>query len=374
MIQGLVNLLSSWLLVAVIVVGMLALSCLRPKTRQPAYEKILTLNIWVLIIHALHILIYQSFIIEQVEFGWAAPYGLLYPALLFLCFKSASRNKDVKKYNVLFHSLPFFLFSLAYVFFIAASIGEKGMGFLLYKTWLFRLIVISFIVYSLGIWFSPLKIARFSIARLLNVLVSVLMLVGLLFFAVSHAGRGIKFELSNLLELMICGMMLIFMLLLFWHKLAVVKYIDPYAEVTLDAVYTDNTSVPKERELFTVYKKSTLTADRLVVYEAKIRAAIIEEQLFLDPKCNLEKLSVLTGIPKHHLSQVFSLRFKKGFASIIGELRINYAIELIDKSEDKINMESLAYECGFNSKVSFNRHFKQLIGTNPSDYRRAQRK
>src|SRR5690606_31765981 len=110
------------------------------------------------------------------------------------------------------------------------------------------------------------------------------------------------------------------------------------------AVHLENLESPEEKPEVAIYQKSAVTPDRLAVYEERVRAIMIEEQLFLDPQFNLGKLSTMTGIPKHHLSQVFSLRFGKGFATMIGELRINYAVALINESEEKLNIEALAYE------------------------------
>ena len=366
----LINLFTSWLLVSVILIGTLTLACLRAKAFLPAYEKMLTLNVWLLVIHAFHVLICRTFFPEWQGLSWAAPYGLMYPVLLFFCFKSAILSRSLKPLYVFLHCFPAVLFTIAYVGLIAANVPENSVVFGSYRTWLFRLIIISFIGYSLMIWSSPRHARGPSIAQLLNVSVSLLVLLSLLFLALSRALPNIGFDAPGFPELMTCGIMLAYVTLLFWHKLVVIKYVDPYTRVNPGAVHLENLESPEEKPEVAIYQKSAVTPDRLAVYEDRVRAIMIEEQLFLDPQFNLGKLSAMTGIPKHHLSQVFSLRFGKGFATMIGELRINYAVALINESEEKLNIEALAYECGFNSKVSFNRHFKQLTGVNPSAYRK----
>ncbi len=37
--------------------------------------------------------------------------------------------------------------------------------------------------------------------------------------------------------------------------------------------------------------------------------------------------------------------------------------------DNAITIESLAYECGFNSKTTLNKYFKELTGLVPSQYR-----
>ena len=375
--QDLVSLFTSWLLVAIIVVGAITLSCLRAKTSRPAYEKILTMVVWLLTIHALHILICHTFVQEWGGVGWAVPYGLLYPALLFMLFKQTSQQNNLKTYAVLLYCAPFFFFFIGYILLVISPEAKDVIPFGVYSTWLFRLIIVSFIAYSLAIWFSQFNGAgKLSVGRLLNVAIPLVMLLSLLFLGGMQKQVNIGADSQHLFGLMICLVMLVSMMLVFWHKLVVVKYVDPYADNIAEVTPSGSkTALKKEdEEQLSIYQKSAVTADRLAAYETKIRAVINDEQLFLDPQCNLEKLSELTGIPRHHLSQVFSLRFQKGFAAIIGELRINHAVTLINKSEERLNMETLAYECGFNSKVSFNRHFKQIVGITPSAYRKLKQK
>jgi AraC-like DNA-binding protein len=38
----------------------------------------------------------------------------------------------------------------------------------------------------------------------------------------------------------------------------------------------------------------------------------------------------------------------------------------------QVNILSLAFDCGFNSKSSFNNYFKKITGSTPTAYRRRQ--
>ena len=58
----------------------------------------------------------------------------------------------------------------------------------------------------------------------------------------------------------------------------------------------------------------------------------------------------------------------KSFYVLVSEYRINYAKEIL-KEDNNITIESLAYECGFNSKSTFNKYFKEQTGYSPSEYR-----
>jgi len=49
-----------------------------------------------------------------------------------------------------------------------------------------------------------------------------------------------------------------------------------------------------------------------------------------------------------------------------------YALDLINTNQGKLKIESLAYSCGFNSKTSFNKYFKEKTGFTPSEYQLQQ--
>src|SRR5690606_35407387 len=95
-------------------------------------------------------------------------------------------------------------------------------------------------------------------------------------------------------------------------------------------------------------------------------------QLYLNPSVSLDMLAQHTSIPRHQLTRVFSGYYKKSFYQFIAATRIEYAIRRISECDDTLTLDSLSYECGFNSKTSFNRYFKVYTGMTPSEYRATQ--
>ena len=96
---------------------------------------------------------------------------------------------------------------------------------------------------------------------------------------------------------------------------------------------------------------------------------IIDNRLFKDGDLTLRKLSSLIDIPEHTISHVINRVTDRSYSDFINSYRINFFLELIDKKahEDQ-TLLYLAYECGFNSKSSFNRVFKQFHEITPSEY------
>lgn len=118
------------------------------------------------------------------------------------------------------------------------------------------------------------------------------------------------------------------------------------------------------RTIETMKQSSILLDD----YEKELRHYFEESKLFLRTDISLDLLSEKTGIPKHHLSRLFNLKMGKNFYQVISEYRIKYAEERI-KEDSNLTIESLAYECGFNSKSSFNKYFKKYTNYSPSMYK-----
>ena len=52
----------------------------------------------------------------------------------------------------------------------------------------------------------------------------------------------------------------------------------------------------------------------------------------------------------------------------MNKYRVEYACMMLADADEDIFIEDVAYKSGFNSKVSFNRHFKNIAGCTPKEY------
>jgi transcriptional regulator GlxA family with amidase domain len=136
---------------------------------------------------------------------------------------------------------------------------------------------------------------------------------------------------------------------------------------TPQPVETDDT-VPENTPQ---YQKSLLPDSLLNEYEQRLDQLIREKKSYLDAELSLQTLAKELKIPKHHLTQLFSVRIGKNFYQYINVFRVDHACELIRKSGTD-TLEMLAFESGFNSKTTFNRYFKSQLGCTPSEYRDQQ--
>ncbi|WP_428231165.1 helix-turn-helix domain-containing protein [Flavobacterium sp.] len=99
----------------------------------------------------------------------------------------------------------------------------------------------------------------------------------------------------------------------------------------------------------------------------KLETIMIEKILYKNPNLTLQDLSKEINISSHQLSQFLNNNLGKNFTSFVNEFRIKEACKIIT-SNNKITLESIGYDGGFNSKSTFFAAFKKHTGTTPSNY------
>jgi AraC-like DNA-binding protein len=96
---------------------------------------------------------------------------------------------------------------------------------------------------------------------------------------------------------------------------------------------------------------------------------------YTDLELNLDKLSVISKIPKHHITESLHRHAGSSFSQFVNQYRVQEVIISLDRCRRfgfSPNILSLAYEAGFNSKSTFNYHFKKITGCTPSAYLKKQ--
>ncbi|RYU79158.1 helix-turn-helix domain-containing protein [Hymenobacter persicinus] len=103
----------------------------------------------------------------------------------------------------------------------------------------------------------------------------------------------------------------------------------------------------------------------------RIRRALEDEQLYLNPTLTLAELSAHTGLAPRLISFTVNAGFGKSFNDLVNGYRVEAVKRRLARPADvaRLTLLGIAFECGFNSKTTFNRIFKQFTGLAPSDYR-----
>lgn len=101
---------------------------------------------------------------------------------------------------------------------------------------------------------------------------------------------------------------------------------------------------------------------------AQLNALMKSEQLYKDANLKLSDVAKKLNILPHYLSQFINDNLEKNFTIYLNEFRIEKAKELI-QSDTHLKLESIGYECGFNSKSTFYTAFKKIAGTTPAKFK-----
>jgi len=103
----------------------------------------------------------------------------------------------------------------------------------------------------------------------------------------------------------------------------------------------------------------------------KLSALMKEEQPFLESSLTINDLSRMMDMPPHQLSRVINRHFGMNFFEYVNQYRIEYFKQLAaDPKYQHYSLLGLGLECGFNSKSSFNRVFKEHTGLTPGAVRK----
>jgi AraC-like DNA-binding protein len=104
---------------------------------------------------------------------------------------------------------------------------------------------------------------------------------------------------------------------------------------------------------------------------AQLTLYMNEEKPFLDGDLSLISLANALNINPKTLSFVVNEHLQKNFNDYINDWRIDEVKKrLNDKTYAHFKVLSIAFDCGFNSKSTFNLAFKKATGLSPSAYRK----
>lgn len=149
---------------------------------------------------------------------------------------------------------------------------------------------------------------------------------------------------------------------------AMVLYIVHMAYVQPKIFNTVLTSKTVEN-ILSKYKKSGLTSSLSIELKENLISLMTDEKVFKDNSLNLEALSVKLGTTRHNTSQIINEHFNMNFFELINSFRIKEAMEIL-KSDTygSLNIIDIAYEVGYNNKVTFNKAFKKETSLTPTEY------
>lgn len=358
------------------------------KKNKSEADKILTA--WLLFM-GLHLSSFYLFVTQQYAWyphllGIGIPFPLLHGPFLYLYTSSLTDQVSDRRMRWM-HFLPFVLAYIPLSSFLFTSAEHKiftyennGAGYEWFIIPMNMAVIVSGITYVL---LSLRKLYRhrknitdqFSNTDKINLVWLRYLIAGLgcIWVAVIFGNDNYVFALAVLYVLFI-GYFGIKQTTIFAHHTPVLK-----EDLTVKAdlpvnTNTESRSLSAEPDIVLnaekgKYQKSGLDENELQQIHGQLTALMQRERLYTNPELTLGDTAQQLNVHPNYLSQVINSVAKKNFYDYINSQRIEEFNRAVKETKNqKFTLLSLAFECGFNSKTSFNRNFRKVMGVSPSEY------
>ncbi|MEX0361880.1 MAG: helix-turn-helix domain-containing protein, partial [Allomuricauda sp.] len=124
--------------------------------------------------------------------------------------------------------------------------------------------------------------------------------------------------------------------------------------------------------LFPKYEKSGLTPSLSLELKENLIYLFTHERIYKENNISLDMVAQKLNTTRHNTSQIINEHFNVSFHEFVNMYRIKEAKQLLveDKSR-RLNIINVAYEVGYNNKVTFNKAFKKDTQLTPSQYQKS---
>lgn len=303
----------------------------------------------------------------------------------FLYLYTASVTNQIKGWNIsILHFLPVLISLIALIPFFRLPNEDKilvykneGLGHETLMTVTTIAIILSGIIYV--IWSLVLLknhrqniLKQFSYSEKINLywLRYLILGIGVIWFFVIFGTEEMTF-LSVVLFVIFIGYFGINQVGVFTQKKSFIVHDNIQVAITTNS---EDGNLEFESEIIEEkktqkYEKSGLTDETAKDIHDVLSQKMEEEKFFVNPELTLVELAQFIDVHPNNLSQVINTYEEKNFYDYINSKRIEMFKEIVESPESKkYTILSLAFDCGFNSKSSFNKYFKKETNLTPSEY------
>jgi len=348
--------------------------------RQKAHSDIILL-IWMLL-NALHLTLQYTNVTgimsEQPSlYGIVAPLPLLHGVFLYLYVASVTNQFPKKSWQVFIHLVPALLaytYLLVFYFFLPKAeqiilFENEGAGHELFVGLLFLSTAISGVAYIIWSIFLLRKHRKNILQRFSEIENVNLKWLQFLIYGLAIVWSVVIFTQND--EYIYAAVVVFVILTGFFG----IQQIDIFKNRnTLADQEPDPAPENESKSDQTKYASSGLTEDRSQALYEQLKTLLEQEQVYKQQELSVGELAEKLDTHPNYLSQVINEKTGKSFYDLINTYRIeDFKKVVLDPKSKKFTMLSLAYECGFNSKSSFNRYFKKATGLTPTQYIKEQK-
>lgn len=122
-------------------------------------------------------------------------------------------------------------------------------------------------------------------------------------------------------------------------------------------------------EIEAVQQKKKEDSFLLNEWKPKIETLLTKDKLYEDPELSLTQMAKLLKTNPSVISKVINQGFQMNFNDLINFYRVEAVKEKLTAGEQKLQtLLGIAFDCGFNSKATFNRAFKKFALVSPKEW------
>ncbi len=108
---------------------------------------------------------------------------------------------------------------------------------------------------------------------------------------------------------------------------------------------------------------------QLMLYARQVVEYLESSEAYTNPNLSLKDLSKAMGLSSKNLSRAINTVLEKSFFDLVNGLRVEKSKALLlQKKERGYTLDTIAEECGFNSRFTFNAAFKRATGLTTSNW------
>ena len=307
------------------------------------------------------------------------PILFIHGPLLYLYVSSLTNENFKLTWKVGLHSLPVFIIGVQRTFGTQVSMNSSPNlsvnPLYIYNNIYYTLLIISLVIYwilSLDLIIKhrkniPYFFSNYTAKNTLNWLVTLIILYLLLFVVVlfiTYIEKLLNTDFNFLANLHVNETIFTFLLIFFG--------INQTAIYKKQSISFDESDLDIEYGVKLTQLDSALNEKQANELTSKIIQYLNCKKPYINSEYSLQMMADDLSVPRYKVSQVINSSQKKNFFKFINGFRVEEVKKkLANPAYQHYTVLGIALECGFNSKTSFNRIFKEETGLTPSEYKKS---
>jgi AraC-like DNA-binding protein len=333
------------------------------KKKKSAPDRILTLWMFLVLFHLFLSYLFVTGDIYDFPFllGIEQPFPLMHGIFLYLYVSFLTNQLPKRRGLLLLHAIPPAALYLYLITFFILPASQKievyrhhGEGYELYL-----------LIKRYAISFSGIVYVTWSA-----------ILLGKHKKTISDQFSDLEKVNLQWLKILTFGVGCIWILVIFFRSdmltmagVVVFVYLIGFFGVRQAVIFVPGEVTGDETEPRKKYPKSGLTEEAAVQLHQSLTQLMTGEALYKKSDLSINDLASRLGVHPNYLSQIINQKERKNFYDYVNGFRFEEFKRLVSLQKNRqYTLLSLAYDCGFSSKSSFNRYFKKATGQTPSEY------